>query len=178
MYRNDSGVRFQDVTFAGDFGHLQKGHGVSFGDLDNDGDQDIFAQIGGFYPGDGFVNALYRNPGGPNRWLSVKLIGAQSNRAAIGARLKLTLAEPDDGERSVHALVGSGGSFGASTLTQEIGLGQARRIISLEVHWPATHIRQTFADVPMNAHIRIREDAAAYEILHRPPTPLGVAPSN
>ena len=178
MYRNDNGIRFQDVTFAGGFGHLQKGHGVSFGDLDNDGDQDIFAQIGGFYPGDGFVNALYRNPGGPNRWLSVKLIGAQSNRAAIGARLNLTLAEPDGGERSVHTLVGSGGSFGASTLTQEIGLGQAQRIISLEVHWPATDIRQTFADVPMNAHIRIREDAAAYEILHRPPIPLGVAPSN
>ena len=63
MYRNDGGESFSDVTFSGGFGHLQKGHGVAFGDLDRDGDQDIFVQMGGFYPGDGFPNALFENPG-------------------------------------------------------------------------------------------------------------------
>ncbi|MDP6541039.1 MAG: VCBS repeat-containing protein, partial [Planctomycetota bacterium] len=38
MVRNDGGRRFQDVTASGGFGHLQKGHGISFGDLDHDGD--------------------------------------------------------------------------------------------------------------------------------------------
>jgi hypothetical protein len=28
-------------------GHLQKGHGVGFADLDNDGDQDIYIVMGG-----------------------------------------------------------------------------------------------------------------------------------
>ena len=51
MYRNNGGNGFQDVTFSGGFGHLQKGHGVSFGDLDKDGDQDIFVQVGGFLSG-------------------------------------------------------------------------------------------------------------------------------
>ena len=46
--------RFEDVTFASGVGHLQKGHGVAFADLDNDGDQDIFAQMGGFFTGDFF----------------------------------------------------------------------------------------------------------------------------
>src|SRR5262249_14352600 len=32
-YRNDGGRRFQDVTAAGGLGHIQKGHGVAFGDL-------------------------------------------------------------------------------------------------------------------------------------------------
>ena len=33
---------FQDVTTSGGFGHLQKGHGIAFGDIDNDGDQDVY----------------------------------------------------------------------------------------------------------------------------------------
>ncbi|MCP4654372.1 MAG: hypothetical protein GY856_03025 [bacterium] len=47
MFRNDRGRRFQDVTTSGGFGHLQKGHGVSFTDVDQDGDQDVFAVMGG-----------------------------------------------------------------------------------------------------------------------------------
>ena len=174
MYRNNEGGNFQDVTFSGGFGHLQKGHGISFGDLDRDGDQDIFMQVGGFYPGDGFVNALYENPGHGNHWLSVKLVGVESNRAAIGARIKITLNDQDGARRSVHAVVGNGSSFGGSTLTQEIGLGQARQIISLEVYWHATNTRQVFTNVPLDEHIRIREKAEDFETLNLPPTPLGM----
>ena len=174
MYRNDAGNGFQDVTFSGGFGHLQKGHGVSFGDLDRDGDQDMFVQIGGFYPGDGFVNALYKNPGHGNRWLSVKLVGAESNRAAIGARIRVILEDVDGKTRSVYSSVGNGSSFGASTLTQEIGLAQAQRIVSLEVRWPTTGGRQVFTDVPLDSHLRIREGADRYEILDLPTVPLGL----
>ena len=59
-YRNNDGKSFTDVTFSAGLGHLHKGHGIAFGDLDRDGDQDIFAQIGGFFPGDRFQNALLR----------------------------------------------------------------------------------------------------------------------
>ena len=34
MFRNDGGVRFLDVTTSGGFGHLQKGHFVAFGDIE------------------------------------------------------------------------------------------------------------------------------------------------
>ena len=176
MYRNDGRGRFQDVTHSGGFGHLQKGHGVSFGDLDRDGDQDIFAQVGGFYPGDGFVNALYRNPGHSNRWLSVKLIGVESNAAAVGARLKLTLETRGGAARTIYAHVSGGGGFGASTLTQELGLGRARRIAALEVRWPTGAV-QRFEDVPLDSRLRIREGADEYEILRLPPTPLGALPA-
>ncbi|MXY46876.1 MAG: CRTAC1 family protein, partial [Chloroflexi bacterium] len=175
-YRNDAGNRFQDVTFSGGFGHLQKGHGVSFGDLDNDGDQDLFVQIGGFYPGDGFVNALYKNLGHGNHWLSIKLVGVKSNRAAIGARIKTIVVDEDGTRRNIYTTVSNGSSFGASTLTQEIGLGQAREIASLEVHWPASGIRQDFKNVPLDSHISIREDADDYDILDLPPVPLGIGP--
>ena len=47
MYHNQRGRRFADVSTSGGFGHLQKGHGVTFADLDQDGDQDVFIQLGG-----------------------------------------------------------------------------------------------------------------------------------
>ena len=174
MYRNDGGRRFQDVTFSGGFGHLQKGHGVSFGDLDRDGDQDIFVQVGGFFPGDGFINALYKNPGHGNRWISLRLVGVRSNRAAFDSRIRIQVENEDGTSRSVYSLIGSGSSFGGSTFTGEIGLGQAHRILSLEVYWPASGIRQTFADVPLDSHIRIVEGKDGFEVLDLPPVPLGI----
>ncbi|MEM8894544.1 MAG: VCBS repeat-containing protein, partial [Bacteroidota bacterium] len=52
MFRNAGGKHFQDVTTSGGFGHIQKGHAISFGDIDNDGDQDIYAVMGGAFEGD------------------------------------------------------------------------------------------------------------------------------
>ena len=63
MYRSLEGKRFSDVSIAGGFAHLQKGHGVVFADFDHDGDQDIFEQMGGSYAGDKYADALYENPG-------------------------------------------------------------------------------------------------------------------
>ena len=156
MYRNDGEGSFSDVTFSGGFGHLQKGHGVAFGDLDRDGDQDIFVQMGGFYPGDGFPNALFENPGHGGRWLSVRLEGAESNSAGIGARIRVDVEE-DGRMRTVYAHVGSGGSFGASSIEQEIGLGRADRIVSLEVYWPTSGLKQSFERVPLDSHVLVRE---------------------
>ena len=169
-YRNGGGVSFSNVTFSAGLGHIQKGHGIAFGDLDRDGDQDIFMQVGGFYPSDRFVNSLYVNPvssmGAGNRWTSIRLVGTQSNRAAIGARIKVDVAT-GDGVRVVHAVVGSGGSFGASSLEQEIGLGQAEVIESVEVWWPASGIRQRFEGVPLDRGIEIVEGEDEYRVVER-----------
>ena len=166
-YRNNDGEGFVDVTFSGGFGHLQKGHGIAFGDLDRDGDQDVFAQIGGFYPGDRFSNALYENPGHDNRWISIRLIGVESNSAAIGSRIRVEL-EMKSESRAVYAHVNSGGSFGASSLEQEIGLGRTRRIISLEVYWPTSGTRQVFHDVPLDSFIEVREGDDEFTVVLLP----------
>jgi hypothetical protein len=89
MYRNVEGKRFADVTTSGGFGHLQKGHGIAFADLDNDGDQDIWEQMGGFFENDAFFNALYRNPGFQRHWIDVELRGTRSNRFGVGARIQV-----------------------------------------------------------------------------------------
>jgi hypothetical protein len=158
MFRNDDGRRFIDVTTAGGFGHLQKGHGVAFGDLDNDGAQEVLINMGGAARGDNFRDAIFKNPGFPrHKWLKLALAGTKSNRAAIGARVKVVVEDPQGGERSIHRVVGSGGSFGASTYRVEVGLGDCTRVREVEVWWPASGKRERFTDVEANAVYTCRE---------------------
>ena len=156
MFRNLEGRLFQDVTTSGGFGHLQKGHGVAFGDLDNDGDQDIYEVIGGWFTGDTYQNVLFRNPGHGNRWITIVLEGTRSNRMALGARVKLHLATPA-GPRTVHQVVSGGGSFGDSSFQVETGLGNATAIEAIEVRWPVTGETQVFRNVAMDQVVAIRE---------------------
>jgi len=156
VYLNMDGKRYEDVTFAGGFGHLQKGHGVVFADLDGDGDQDVFEQMGGAWPGDAFGNAYFQNPGFGNNWVVIELVGVDSPRCAIGARLKLILKEGEE-LRAVYKHVNSGGSFGANPLEQHIGVGQAEEIAVLEVLWPTTGKTQLFRNVPTGRHVVITE---------------------
>jgi hypothetical protein len=166
MFRNAEGRWFQDVTTSGGFGHLQKGHGISFGDIDNDGDQDIFAKMGGAYEGDAFRSTLFLNPGHGNRWLTLVLEGVRANRKAIGARIRVQA-----GGREIHHLVGSGGSFGANSLQAEIGLGEADAIESVEVRWPGGGV-QNFAGMQPNCVYHLREGDAKPRLLYRKVIPL------
>lgn len=164
MYWNRGGLGFSDVTTAGGFGHLQKGHAVVFADIDNDGDQDVFEQIGGFLPGDKSHDALFENPGFGNHWITVKLVGSQSNRSAIGARIRIQITE-NGKTRWVHKHVNSGGSFGANPLRQTIGLGLAASIDVLEVYWPTSNQEQVFRSVPVDQTIEITEAAEEYRTI-------------
>jgi len=158
MFRNRAGRSFADVTTATGTGHLQKGHGVAFADLHADGSQDVYANIGGFVPGDAYQKVVFRNPGHPgNHWIRLRLVGVKSNRAAIGAQIRVTLVDEDGREALRYREVSSGGSFGASPLAQHIGLGRARRVKSVEIYWPASRARQVLTDVPLDRAIEIRE---------------------
>jgi hypothetical protein len=156
MYHNDRGQGFTDVTYPGGFGHLQKGHAVSFADFDNDGDEDVFEQMGGAYPGDGFPDALYENPGFGSHWLSIRLVGTQSNCSAIGARIRVDVVE-DGLQRTIYKHVDTGGSFGSNPLRQTVGLGRATKIERVEIYWPTSDITQIFEDVEMDRFVRIVE---------------------
>jgi tetratricopeptide (TPR) repeat protein len=157
MFRNHDGKQFTDVTASTGTGHLQKGHGVAFSDVNNDGRQDVLINLGGAAPGDKYNKALFANPGQGNNWLSLKLTGVKTNRAAIGARIKLVVEEAPGRETARHRVVTSGGSFGASSLTQSVGLGRAGRVKELEIYWPTSNTRQVFRDLGVNQFIEIKE---------------------
>jgi hypothetical protein len=163
--RNDGGRRFQDVTTSGGFGNVQKGHGVAFGDVDGDGDQDVYVVMGGAYSGDVYQNILYENPGHGHRWLTLRLRGTEANRLAVGARVAVSVEDEGGRVREIHRVVGSGGSFGSSSLWLEIGLGAARRITRLEIRWPGSGKVSTFDEVPLDSVVAIREGSSNPEIV-------------
>ncbi len=156
MFRNAGGKRFQDVTTSGGFGHLQKGHSVAFGDINNDGQEDIFEEIGGALPGDSYQSVLFANPGHDNHWLSLDLEGVQTNRSAFGARIAVKLKTPE-GDRHVYRTVGYGSSFGGNPLRQHIGVGKNTTIEEVEVSWPTSGTVQRFHDFPADHAYSIRE---------------------
>ena len=157
LFRNVQGQRFADVTTSGRVGNLQKGHGVSIADVDNDGDEDIFITMGGAYIGDAYEKSLYINPGqNNNHWLNISLEGKTCNRAAIGTRIKVTFLE-NGRSRSVYRWVNSGGSFGSNPLRQHFGIGSARNIQSVEILWAGSQTAEVFRNIAPNTNIRIRE---------------------
>lgn len=167
LWRNARGERFQDVTASARVGHLQKGHGIAFGDLDNDGDQDLFAQLGGFVQDDRFYNALFENPGNANAWITLRLVGTRSNRAAIGARARVVARTPT-GQRTLHRVVGAGGSFGGSSLQVEVGLGDATAVERVEVDWPVEGSRQVFTGFEPRRFYVLTEGAESPAPAERP----------
>ncbi len=135
---------------------------------------------GGAYSGDVYRNTLFENPGHGNNWLKLKLVGTKSNRAAIGARIKVTVATAQ-GQRAIYKTVNSGGSFGANPLRQEIGLGEAKVISAIEVFWPTSGLRQAFSALPVNQAYSIQEgstNAAVLPLKRFPLSPAGAKPGH
>jgi ASPIC and UnbV/FG-GAP-like repeat len=177
-FRNVGGTRFEEVTLPGGFGHLQKGHAVAFADLDRDGDQDVFAMIGGAYSGDLATSVLFENPGWPQTaWINLTLEGVSANRSAIGARVEVVVADATGRLRSIHRTVGTGGSFGAGPLQQHIGLGPAVRIDRVRIRWPdgAKSLSEYTTLTPATFY-RITQGTAPVQ-LSRPTVPFRQTPA-
>lgn len=165
MFKNVEGKKFVDITVPARLGHLQKGHAIAFADVDNDGDQDIYIEMGGAYKGDGFHNSFYLNPNQNkgNSWITLDLEG-KNHRNIIGTRIKVTFKEGDN-IRSVYCDVNSGGSFGASPLRQEIGIGNASIIDKIEIQWHPKQTIQIFENIEPRHFLKIREGVDTAEVV-------------
>lgn len=165
MLRNVGGTRFEEVSIAGGFAHLQKGHAVAFADLDGDGDEDIYTVMGGAYEGDIFANVLFENPGWANTWVTLQLEGRTANRSAFGARVRVVTRDAQGARRVQHRTVGTGGSFGSNPLALHMGLGAAIAIDSVVVTWPdAARLNTTYTGIEPKAIWRLVQGEPAVRI--------------
>jgi tetratricopeptide (TPR) repeat protein len=162
LLRNKNGKSFVDITVSSGTGELHKTHGIAFADLENNGNEDIVVEMGGAVPSDAHAIRVFRNPGHDNRWISIKLTGVKTNRAAIGARVTVTTQDRTGEAHSFYRTVDSRGSWGASPLEQHIGLGPASEITNIEIWWPTSNTRQEFKNVALDQYIEINEFAKDY----------------
>ncbi|HEY1341384.1 MAG TPA: CRTAC1 family protein, partial [Bryobacteraceae bacterium] len=162
FFRNNGDGTFADLTNFVNFARPgNKGHGVSFIDIDEDGDLDIFAQLGGHYPGDHTYNAFYKNlKANQNHWLEVDLRGVKSNRSAIGAQLTVKA-----GALLVYREVKGSEGFGAtSPYRQHFGLGKNTTIDSFEIRWPSGQ-KHVFTGLAADHIISLKEDEAMWKMV-------------
>jgi hypothetical protein len=150
------GTRFRDVTFSAGLPYLGKGHGVNCADLFGDGRLSILIATGGAYPGDLMTASVFAPKHRPGNYLAVLLQGTKSNRAAIGARLKLVA-----GGREQHRVINGGSNFGCLPPQQHFGLGQLEAVESLEIWWPSG-VMEKFEGLPANTRVKIVEGTARF----------------
>ena len=101
--------------------------GMVRGDLDGDGREDlVITDLNG-------PPSVLRNESDAGGVVVVRLVGARSNRNAIGARVN---AELESGRRLERHVVGGASYMSASTYDVFLGLGEEGALKSLTVTWP------------------------------------------
>ncbi len=125
-------------------------NGYNLSDFDKDGFLDMSSS---WSDPDGRI--FKNNKLGTGNWVGVKLVGVQSNRSAIGSRIRVT-AGSSTRQRLVSAIAG-GVFIGQHSLVQHVGLGSYTGALVVEVTWP-TGKKQVVSVSAVNQFITITED--------------------
>jgi len=146
-------LRFIDASFASGADIDSDSRSVVTGDFNRDGAIDLLVASAGGGPLRLFLNRI---PDAGNR-IQVTLVGTQSNRAGIGARVEIRTGD----RRIIRDLFPVNSFMGQSPPEMIIGIGQADSIDYLNVRWPDGST-QEFRDVSANQHITITEGQTNY----------------
>ena len=151
MWLNDRDGTF---TSVGSPFTSQIAESAAVGDLNHDGFTDIYAGHGSIYnnPNPNQPDRLFLNATNSNRFLSVTLLGEESNRLAIGARIELH----GSWGTQVREVRGGEGYGISHAHTQQFGLGIEDSAEMLIVRWPSGTV-DTFHDVSANQFLTITE---------------------
>jgi hypothetical protein len=133
VYRNDGDDVFTNVTPVDHPHFYGKFHGMSFADIDRDGDPDLYVNNGGVLLSDRFRDLMLENTTEGRHWLHLRLVGTKSNRSAVGARVTVKV----DG-RELHQERIAGQGFSSTTSPYLIfGLAQADHVDGVVIRWPS-----------------------------------------
>ena len=148
VFRNLGGKKFEELIEEAGPGvsAVHASRGCAFGDFDNDGDVDILIANMNEPP------SLLRNDlTGTNHWIKVKLIGVQSNRGAIGARVIARYGA----RQQAQELLAQSSYLSVSDPRLHFGLGEVDTA-DLEVRWP-NGAKERFPHVSADQLVTIRE---------------------
>jgi enediyne biosynthesis protein E4 len=148
VFRNLGGKKFEELIDEAGPGvsAVHASRGCAFGDFDNDGDVDILIANMNEPP------SLLRNDlSGTNHWIKVKLIGVQSNRGAIGARVIARYGA----RQQAQELLAQSSYLSVSDPRLHFGLGEVDTA-DLEVRWP-NGATERFLHVAADQLVTIRE---------------------
>lgn len=128
-FLNKHDLTFQNATDALGLGKPSFSNGAAYGDLDNDGDQDLVIN------NENMEAFVYRNTASEtlkNHFLKLTLKGSGQNTFGFGARVTIHL----EGNKQVLQQMPSRGFESSVEPVLNFGLGKANSIDSLVVLWP------------------------------------------
>jgi hypothetical protein len=149
LYWNAGDGRFKDVSKESGPGctEPESSRGMAVGDLWNDGRISVVVNNISSKP-----SLLVNLAGNRNHWLGVRTVGTKSNRDGLGARVSVF-----SGGRKYIQEVRSGSSYiSSSDLRLHFGLGSAKSVDRIEVHWPSG-LRENFDEPGIDRMITLVE---------------------
>ena len=127
LFISDGAGVFTEMAQEAGIVDTERGHGIVCGDLDNDGDVDVFLM----HRNESNAGTLWRNDTNLRNHLRVKLNGHSPNTAAAGARITVTA----NGEDQMREIIIGSNFTSQNPLVQVFGLGDNSQA-DITVEWP------------------------------------------
>ena len=150
LFHNLGTGRFEEVTdrAGAAFEPSEVSRGAAFGDIDNDGDLDAVVTNN-----NGPARLLLNAVGNRNRWLGLRMLGADVARDMLGTRVAVMRAAGEPLWRRVR----SDGSYASANDPRVlVGLGADVEVRAVRAVWP-TRLTEEWTDVPLDVWSTLRE---------------------
>ncbi len=140
LFENRGGNTFNKITDGIIASDTHVVIAAAWGDYDRDGDLDLYTgRFDPLFTGNPIYskNRLYRNNGNSNNWITIKPYGTNSNRSAIGTKIRLNAEINDSSIWQMREISSQTGSSAQQPLEAHFGLGDANIVDSIKIEWPS-----------------------------------------
>ena len=148
LFEQNPDHTFNNVSMPNDIGNCFTS---AKGDLNNDGYwdfADVFVLPFRFF--------LFQNNGGTNHWLKLALTGTESNRDAVGTKIRYWV----NGQQHLVQTFCGESFFGQDSQYEILSLGEALQVDTLELQWPSGAIERYYNLLSDRVHAF--EEGASY----------------
>ncbi|MEE3327826.1 MAG: CRTAC1 family protein [Myxococcota bacterium] len=127
LFRNNGDDTFTEVGWINGADRIEDGRGLAILDYDEDGRLDAVLRN---YR---VPATLLHNKGAVRHWVQLELVGTQSNRDAVGARVRLRTGD----QWQTRIVTAGSGYLSGSSKRIHFGLGAVSRVDEVQIDWPS-----------------------------------------